>query len=218
MAEGGLEMLVAGKRLEEVRPHLFMPHHQFVPILPLLPPYLLLFSPSSPPPLPFFVLPLPPLSIFFPSSLPPLSFLSLLFPLLSLIFLSSPSSFHLLSLLSLSLLSFLSLLFPSSFSFSSSSPSSLPPLSLLSLLFPSKACQTEEGLSNVAAAAEQFQPKGITLATTEVRTSMYCHSCDKFFWALSHFSVLQTIESWVGPGNEAVVNISFYYAYKHEHA
>ena len=27
VAEGGLEMLVAGKRLEEVRPHLFMPHH-----------------------------------------------------------------------------------------------------------------------------------------------------------------------------------------------
>ena len=99
-AEGGLELLVAGKRLEEVRPHLFMPHHQFVPILPLLPPYLLLFSPSSPPPLPFFVLPLPPLSIFFPSSLPPLSFLSLLFPLLSLIFLSSPSSLPPLSLLS----------------------------------------------------------------------------------------------------------------------
>ncbi len=33
---------------------------------------------------------------------------------------------------------------------------------------PVQACQTEEGLSNVAAAAEQFQPKGITLATTEV--------------------------------------------------
>ena len=155
VAEGGLEMLVAGKRLEEVRPHLFMPRHQFVPICPLLRPYLLLFSPSSPPPLPL-------LSLLSPSSLPPLSLLS------------------------------------------SSSPSS----------FPSKACQTEEGLSNVAAAAEQFQPKGITLATTEVRTSMYCHS----FRALSHFSILQAIESWVGPGNKAVVNISLYYAYKHEHA
>ena len=44
--------------------------------------------------------------------------------------------------------------------------------SLLSLFSPLKACQTEEGLSNVAAAAEQFQPKGITLATTEVRTSV----------------------------------------------
>lgn len=33
----------------------------------------------------------------------------------------------------------------------------------------SQACQTEEGLSNVAAAAEQFQPKGITFATTEVQ-------------------------------------------------
>ena len=31
-----------------------------------------------------------------------------------------------------------------------------------------EVCRTEEGLSGVAAAAEQFQPKGITLATTEV--------------------------------------------------
>ena len=30
------------------------------------------------------------------------------------------------------------------------------------------AVTTEEGFSGVAAAAEQFQPKGITLATTEV--------------------------------------------------
>ena len=100
VAEGGLEMLVAGKRLEEVRPHLFMPHHQFVPICPLLRPYLILFSPSSPPPLPLLSLsllfpssfphlslifsPLPPLSIFFPSSpssLPPLFLLSFLFSL-----------------------------------------------------------------------------------------------------------------------------------------
>jgi len=35
-----------------------------------------------------------------------------------------------------------------------------------------EACQTEEGLSNVAAAAEQFQPKGITFATTEVKTKV----------------------------------------------
>ena len=43
----------------------------------------------------------------------------------------------------------------------------LPSLSL-------QACQTEEGLSNVAAAAEQFQPKGITLATTEVSLHTLC--------------------------------------------
>ena len=36
----------------------------------------------------------------------------------------------------------------------------------------SQACQTEEGLSNVAAAAEQFQPKGITFATTEVHCTV----------------------------------------------
>ncbi len=33
-----------------------------------------------------------------------------------------------------------------------------------------QACQTEAGLSDVAAVAKQFQPKGITLATTEVKT------------------------------------------------
>ena len=32
----------------------------------------------------------------------------------------------------------------------------------------SEVCRTEEGFSGVAAVAEQFQPKGITLATTEV--------------------------------------------------
>ena len=31
-----------------------------------------------------------------------------------------------------------------------------------------QACQTEQGLTDVAAAAQQFQPKGITLSTTEV--------------------------------------------------
>ena len=31
-----------------------------------------------------------------------------------------------------------------------------------------QACQTEQGLSDVAAAAEQLQPKGITLSTTKV--------------------------------------------------
>ena len=35
-----------------------------------------------------------------------------------------------------------------------------------------QACQTEAGLSDVAAVAEQFQPKGITLATTEVKTKV----------------------------------------------
>lgn len=35
-----------------------------------------------------------------------------------------------------------------------------------------QACQTESGFSDVAAAAEQFQPKGTTLATTEVTTSV----------------------------------------------
>ena len=34
-----------------------------------------------------------------------------------------------------------------------------------------KTVTTEEGFSGVAAAAEQFQPKGITLATTEVSLS-----------------------------------------------
>lgn len=33
-----------------------------------------------------------------------------------------------------------------------------------------QVCQTEAGFSDVAAVAEQFQPKGITLATTEVKT------------------------------------------------
>lgn len=33
-------------------------------------------------------------------------------------------------------------------------------------------CQTEAGFSNVAAVAERFQPKGITLATTEVKTNI----------------------------------------------
>ena len=33
-------------------------------------------------------------------------------------------------------------------------------------------CQTEAGLSNVAAVAERFQPKGTTLATTEVKTNI----------------------------------------------
>ena len=31
-----------------------------------------------------------------------------------------------------------------------------------------QACQTEQGLTDVVAAAQQFQPKGITLSTTEV--------------------------------------------------
>ncbi|KAL5477552.1 hypothetical protein EMCRGX_G024363 [Ephydatia muelleri] len=35
-----------------------------------------------------------------------------------------------------------------------------------------EACQTEKGLSDFAAVAEQFQPKGITLSTTEVRTKV----------------------------------------------
>ena len=35
-----------------------------------------------------------------------------------------------------------------------------------------QACQTEEGFHDVAAAAEKFQPKGITLATTEVKTAV----------------------------------------------
>ena len=30
-----------------------------------------------------------------------------------------------------------------------------------------------------------------------------CHSRDKLFQALSHFSILEVTESWVGPGNEA---------------
>ena len=34
--------------------------------------------------------------------------------------------------------------------------------------FTPQACQTEQGLSDVAAAAEQLQPKGITLSTTKV--------------------------------------------------
>ena len=36
-----------------------------------------------------------------------------------------------------------------------------------------EVCRTEEGLSGVAAAAEQFQPKGITLATTEVCANLH---------------------------------------------
>lgn len=35
-----------------------------------------------------------------------------------------------------------------------------------------QVCQTEAGFSDVAAVAEQFQPKGITLATTEVKTKI----------------------------------------------
>ena len=31
-------------------------------------------------------------------------------------------------------------------------------------------CQTEQGFNDAAAAAEQFQPKGTTLSTTEVCT------------------------------------------------
>ena len=30
-----------------------------------------------------------------------------------------------------------------------------------------------------------------------------CHSSDKLFQALSHFSILQVTESWAAPGNEA---------------
>ena len=103
-AEGGLEMLVAGKRLEEVRSHLFMSHHQF--------------DPSSSSPFTFFFS-LPPLSLLSPSSLPPLSLLS-------------PSSLPPLSLLSPSSLPPLSLLSPSSPS-SLPPLSSFPPLPPLSL-------------------------------------------------------------------------------------
>ena len=35
-----------------------------------------------------------------------------------------------------------------------------------------QACRTEAGLNDVAAAAEKFQPKGITLATTDVKTAV----------------------------------------------
>ena len=44
---------------------------------------------------------------------------------------------------------------------------SLLPYYIFILIFP-HACQTEQGLSDVAAAAEQLQPKGITLSTTKV--------------------------------------------------
>ena len=38
-------------------------------------------------------------------------------------------------------------------------------------------------------------------------SSLYplCHSPDKLFQALYHFSLLQATESWVGPGNKANV-------------
>lgn len=39
---------------------------------------------------------------------------------------------------------------------------------------------TEEGFSGVAAAAEQFQPKGITLATTEVCNMVYMYVVPSF--------------------------------------
>ena len=41
-------------------------------------------------------------------------------------------------------------------------------LLLTLVIFCGQACQTEKGLSDFAAVAEQFQPKGITLSTTEV--------------------------------------------------
>ena len=40
-----------------------------------------------------------------------------------------------------------------------------------------QACQTEQGLSDVAAAAEQLQPKGITLSTTKVTDTLFIWSC-----------------------------------------
>lgn len=43
---------------------------------------------------------------------------------------------------------------------------------LLSCALSFKVCKSEVDLSNVAAAAEKFQPKGITLATTEVKTAV----------------------------------------------
>ena len=38
-----------------------------------------------------------------------------------------------------------------------------------------QACQTEQGLTDVVAAAQQFQPKGITLSTTEVLLLLSLH-------------------------------------------
>ena len=42
----------------------------------------------------------------------------------------------------------------------------------LYVLIVTQACQTEQGLSDVAAAAEQLQPKGITLSTTKVTVTL----------------------------------------------
>ena len=50
------------------------------------------------------------------------------------------------------------------------------------LVAPDKTMATEEGFSGVAAAAEQFQPKGITLATTEVRCMCKLHTIISFYY------------------------------------
>ena len=54
----------------------------------------------------------------------------------------------------------------------------------------------------------------VTIRLRSIKSSLpfslpLCHSRDKLFQALSRFSVLEAMESWAGPGNEAKQELQF---------